>query len=184
GQTFLGMTVQCARCHDHKFDPIRQTEYYQLVAALSGVRHGERPLTACTASGDRAKQLQLAHEQRAALAAALESLTAPVRERLAAERAAQPVDLHPVLELNFRGGTPAGVTLHGGAECTSRGLELNGESAYATTAPLDRELREKTLAAWVRLDDHNERGGGAISLQSLSGNAFDAIVYAELEPRR
>lgn len=184
GQTFLGMTVQCARCHDHKFDPIRQTEYYQLVAALSGVRHGERPLSACTARGDRAQQLQMANERRAALAAELESLTAPVRERLTAELAAKPVDLHPLLEIDFRGATPSVVTLHGGAECTSRGLELNGNDAYATMAPIDRELREKTLAAWVRLDEHRQRGGGAISLQSLDGNAFDAIVYAELEPRR
>ena len=31
---FLGMTVKCARCHDHKFDPIRQTDYYRLAAAF------------------------------------------------------------------------------------------------------------------------------------------------------
>lgn len=38
GQAFLGLSVQCARCHDHKFDPISQREYYQLAAALGGVR--------------------------------------------------------------------------------------------------------------------------------------------------
>ena len=32
GTVWLGMTVQCCRCHDHKFDPLRQQEYYQLFA--------------------------------------------------------------------------------------------------------------------------------------------------------
>ena len=41
-QTFLGLTVNCARCHDHKFDPIAQVDYYRLSAALGGVQHGER----------------------------------------------------------------------------------------------------------------------------------------------
>lgn len=39
---FLGLTVHCARCHDHKFDPIPQKDYYRLQASLAGVWHGER----------------------------------------------------------------------------------------------------------------------------------------------
>lgn len=40
GQAFLGLTIHCARCHDHKFDPIPQEDYYRLQAVLAGVRHG------------------------------------------------------------------------------------------------------------------------------------------------
>jgi hypothetical protein len=43
--TFMGITVGCARCHDHKFDPIPQRDYYAIKAVFSGVQHGERPLT-------------------------------------------------------------------------------------------------------------------------------------------
>ena len=35
--TFTSTTVHCARCHDHKFDPIAQAEYYRLVAVFAGV---------------------------------------------------------------------------------------------------------------------------------------------------
>ena len=39
GQVFLGLTVDCARCHDHKIDPIPQKDYYRMVSFFRNVNH-------------------------------------------------------------------------------------------------------------------------------------------------
>ena len=44
GGAFLGLTVNCARCHDHKFDPIPAEDYYRMKSAFEGVKHGRRVL--------------------------------------------------------------------------------------------------------------------------------------------
>ena len=43
-RTFLGLTVACARCHDHKFDPISSADYYALAGVFASCRQAERPI--------------------------------------------------------------------------------------------------------------------------------------------
>jgi hypothetical protein len=43
--TFLGLTVGCARCHDHKFDPITQQDYYALAGVFASTRQADRPVS-------------------------------------------------------------------------------------------------------------------------------------------
>lgn len=43
GQTFLGTTMRCFKCHDHKFDPLPTRDYYRVYAAFAGTQLAERP---------------------------------------------------------------------------------------------------------------------------------------------
>lgn len=70
--TFVSMTVGCARCHDHKFDPISQKDYYRLQAVFSGVERGPRWLGS---QGDDRKKI---HAELAKLTAAKNALQAKI----------------------------------------------------------------------------------------------------------
>lgn len=64
--TFVSATVQCARCHDHKFDPISQAEYYGLQAVFAGVDRADRPMeTDRRAASMRAKYTRRKEELEA-----------------------------------------------------------------------------------------------------------------------
>jgi hypothetical protein len=91
----LGITIQCARCHSHKFEPISHREYYSLQAIFYPVYCPERwvvPNERFVTVGTRTEREE--HRQRAepidhqikALQGSLESIAGPFREQLATER--------------------------------------------------------------------------------------------------
>ena len=64
GKAFLGLTVECARCHDHKYDPIAQAEYYSLYAFFNSINEtgqipymGEASPTVILTDDEAEKQL-------------------------------------------------------------------------------------------------------------------------------
>ncbi len=115
GQVFLAMTMNCARCHDHKKDPIPQSDYYRLVAFFEDVKHFSNSrdprsmanLTDITPPEQRklyeeeAKRREI---RKAELAAAMRKIEDEVIKRMSAEdqRAAEGID-RPTVIRRMRG---------------------------------------------------------------------------------
>ncbi|MFN3650165.1 MAG: DUF1549 domain-containing protein [Armatimonadota bacterium] len=191
GQTFLGMTVNCARCHDHKFDPIPQADYFRLQAALAGVTAGNRPALSGSEQAAREREAQGVRERVADAEAAVDRFDREARKRVRAARgepAPAEATVRPALRWSFESSTrdeAAGVELRlsGGAAVSGGRLVLSGTAA-AESPPLPFELGAKTLEAWVRLADLDQKGGSALTVETPEGGAFDAIVFGERQPRR
>ncbi len=121
-----------------------------------------------------------------------EQLLTQVRQRQANVAKAspfQPDSLHPLASWDFTQGDESlhdrrgamHLALHGGAKLDSDGLLLDG-TGYAQSDPLPREVKVKTLEAWVSLDDLTQQGGGVLTLQTGNGEVFDSIVIGEQTP--
>ncbi|MDB6038563.1 MAG: hypothetical protein JWM99_2404, partial [Verrucomicrobiales bacterium] len=220
GKTFEGLTIACARCHDHKFDPISQRDFYALYGILASSRPAEVTI-------DTPERLRIHREE-------LESIKVRIKKALAEEwkKAAETLafemsrdtpgtqrgpddDLNEqILEIEKRQGDVQRLTLErrfrhegtngpmpfsvwtfdgnandllgrmngelmGAARIDKGRLVLDGKTAFVRTGPLPKRVTEKSLEVWVALDNRDQGGGGAMTLQTESGGTFDSIVYGE-----
>jgi mono/diheme cytochrome c family protein len=144
GAAFLGLTVGCARCHDHKFDPVPQADYYRLLAFVRNVRMHERPrytrdsATYVPVGGDAARaQVDAWYAQREAEVAPLrqkiEAITGPARAELIRQGVAEPDEERVVKAL-----APAQAGEHAGLVQQMREIERR-EPPFADWALAVRE---------------------------------------------
>jgi hypothetical protein len=82
--TFVGLSVGCARCHDHKFDPIPAKDYYQLTAIFSGLDQKEMESASPVQRAQRAATLAALEVQRLAAKGAIARLIDPAKKELLA----------------------------------------------------------------------------------------------------
>ena len=80
-EAFLGMTVGCAKCHDHKFDPIKTADYYSLYSTFSGVRHGRRVWASKEEKERFHNESEPLKKEIGQLEAQLKKLTAPDQQK-------------------------------------------------------------------------------------------------------
>jgi hypothetical protein len=121
-KAFQGVTVSCARCHDHKFDPIPTEDYY----SLYGILNSSRPITATLNTAAKPDLAGLKSKVREELA----SLWLREAAGLSGKQIPFPVE-SPAPSVSFANGVPPGWSASG------LGLEVvkSGDFALATQGP-------------------------------------------------
>jgi hypothetical protein len=101
GSAFLGVTLGCARCHDHKFDPIRQKDYYRIQAFFASTQHRDIALSTEAEQSAWKSKTEIAKKELSALQAKLKSVQGPEKtalERIVGEKEKQLPDPLPSLQ--------------------------------------------------------------------------------------
>ena len=179
GQGLFGLTIGCARCHDHKFDPILQRDYYSMQAIFSGLRYGNRRLRG--AQNDQwTAQLPATQKQLAVLRAKLEAqrVKYKLRKPLASVHSDEfaPITAHAI-RMNIRAtANGASASLYeieawttqgknaalasGGAKPSASSFALANQTRHfenLTDGSVDRRqsfpwVSSKGGSAWLRVD--------------------------------
>jgi len=192
GQTWLGLTVGCARCHDHKYDPLTQKEFYSLYAFFNSIDE-TGTLQGNRSGGNTDPVIHLPDEQHAAELARLEKVVADAGAALKSEEAhvgtlvdAWAESVRPLAEKHTDGWEPLEpLELRSAGGATFRRLDdgswlVEGANPPSDTYEIEAQLPEGTFGG-VRLEaipDATFPAGGGFA---RGGNGNIVVTKAEVE---
>ena len=142
GTVWLGLSIGCARCHDHKYDPISQRDFYQLFALLNGADEPTLPVP----TAEQAKTQRQFSEKITAAASELETYDTAV----AARRAEWERQFAGNLNIEWTVLDPSEFSTSGGsklAKLDDRSLLPAGDARRSTRTPFWRRRRCRRLPA-------------------------------------
>lgn len=192
GTVWLGMTIACAQCHTHKFDPISQREYYQFMALLNNAEEPEiavpDPAVAALRAEieGRAAALERALPERFPAA---EGLTprAHLEQRLAAwlrETEARSVDWRPLVPAAARANLPLLSIQEDGSVLASGDQSKRDTYELTYAAPPGGWRGVTALRLEALTDPRLPRGGpGRVFYEGAPGDAFLSEVTVTADGR-
>ena len=198
GTAFLGLTVGCARCHNHKFDPIPQKDYYAMVASFAGVKHGERPLKMRDAAARELTKCRAELEEIESRLDGLEPLAQtgdPIdtnRLRVSVSPRRNVERFTPVTARRIRFTVEATTDIEpcideleiyaAGPDSTNIALAANGTKAFASSVYPNSDIhrlehindgKHGNSRSWIS----NERGKGWVELEFAAPMTIERIVW-------
>jgi len=147
GRGILGLTVQCARCHNHKFDPISQKDYYGVEAALFGYVEVDHPLATPAEAAAYEAKIREIEARIKPLRDEMRGLDQPYRDRLLPDKYKEfPENVQIAIRTPAGERTPGQVLL---AAQVIRTTEVSSREIERIMKPGDL-TRKRALAAEIR----------------------------------
>jgi hypothetical protein len=141
GRGLLGLTVQCARCHNHKFDPIPQRDYYSLQATFFGYVETTYPLVPRAEADAYEKKVDEVEASQATLKAQIKKIEAPYELKLRQEAYAKfPDSVRQAIAKPEDRRTPGEQLL---AQQVIESVSINGRAIDAVMSPPDAAAKKQ-----------------------------------------
>lgn len=164
GEVFLGLGMGCARCHDHKYDPILRKDYYRLQAFFAPILpRNDVPLATPQQLAEFRTRITAWDEKTAALRKQIDDLAAPARKRAEAEMVAKfPRDIQEILRKPVAERTPLEIQL--GALAYRQVLDEGGAIEKYMAAPVKKKYEELNAALTKSHADKPSLPGGLTAM--------------------